>query len=59
MKVEMELLKLEEVQLNARRLEDELISWKSVLREILDVSNFNDVLVKFVALQNYSSIPSI
>lgn len=50
-KAEMGLLKLEEVQLNARKLEDELICWKSLLREIPDVSCFNDIPVKFAALQ--------
>ncbi|KAH7685202.1 Spindle assembly checkpoint component Mad1 protein [Dioscorea alata] len=50
-KAEMELLKLEELQLNAQKLEDELISWRSLLREIPDVSCFNDIPVKFAALQ--------
>ncbi|KAJ0972159.1 hypothetical protein J5N97_020118 [Dioscorea zingiberensis] len=47
----MELLKLEEAQLNAQKLEDELISWKSLLKEIPDVTCFNDILAKFAALQ--------
>ncbi|KAJ0972150.1 hypothetical protein J5N97_020109 [Dioscorea zingiberensis] len=50
-KAEMELLKLEEAQLNAQKLEDELISWKSLLKEIPDVTCFNDILAKFAALQ--------
>lgn len=54
-KAEMELLKLEELQLNARKLEDELISWRSLLGEIPDVSCFNDIPVKFAALQKYAS----
>lgn len=50
-KAETELSKLQEVQLNATKLEHELTSWKSLLNDIPDVSCFDDIPKKFAELQ--------
>ncbi|KAG6466882.1 hypothetical protein ZIOFF_075323 [Zingiber officinale] len=50
-KVEVELSKLQDVQLSAQKLELELVSWKSLLEELPDVSSLSDIPKKFAALQ--------
>lgn len=50
-KVEMELTRFQEVQLHAQRLESELTSWKSLLKQIPDVSCYDDIPKKFAYLQ--------
>ncbi|XP_074583195.1 mitotic spindle checkpoint protein MAD1 isoform X1 [Curcuma longa] len=50
-KVEAELSKLQDVQLSAQKLELELVSWKSLLEELPDVSSLNDIPKRFAALQ--------
>ncbi|KAK4402029.1 Mitotic spindle checkpoint protein MAD1 [Sesamum angolense] len=50
-RTELDLLKLSDLQLNVKRLEDELCTWKSVVREIPGVSSADDILPKFAALQ--------
>lgn len=52
-RAEMELSKLMEFQERAQKLELELLSWKSLLREIPDVSCYDDIPKKFAALQKY------
>ncbi|KAL8172278.1 hypothetical protein V2J09_024082 [Rumex salicifolius] len=48
---QIELLKLPEMQLALEKLEDELLSWKKISQDIPGVSNPEDVVVKFSALQ--------
>ncbi|RWW29602.1 hypothetical protein GW17_00005868 [Ensete ventricosum] len=55
-KAETELSKLQEVQLHAQNLELELVSWKSLLDELPDVSAVTDIPKKFAALQKYVEI---
>ncbi|KAI3984576.1 hypothetical protein MKX01_040453 [Papaver californicum] len=50
-RAEAELLKLQEVQLNSKKLEDELMSWKSLANDIPGISCAQDVPVKFAGLQ--------
>ncbi|WCJ18702.1 mitotic checkpoint family protein [Euphorbia peplus] len=50
-KAESELSKLQEMEINMGKLEDELSSWKRMIKEIPDVSCRDDVPVKFAALQ--------
>ncbi|KAK8964915.1 hypothetical protein KSP40_PGU010019 [Platanthera guangdongensis] len=50
-KVEMELTRFQEVQLHAQRLESELTSWKSLLKQIPDVSCYDDIPKKIAHLQ--------
>lgn len=52
-RAESELSKLREFELNMRKLEDELSSWKSMLKKIPDVSCCDDIPLKFSALQKY------
>lgn len=52
-RVEQELLKLQEVQQSMNQLEDELSSWKSLIKDIPGVSCSEDIPVKFAALQKY------
>ncbi|CAL9112838.1 unnamed protein product [Musa acuminata var. zebrina] len=51
-KAETELSKLQEAQVYAQNLELELVSWKSLLDELPDVSAVTDIPKKFAALQN-------
>ncbi|KAJ6937876.1 mitotic spindle checkpoint protein MAD1 isoform X1 [Populus alba x Populus x berolinensis] len=46
-----ELSKLLEFELNMKKLEDELSSWKSVIKDIPGVSCYDDIPAKFAALQ--------
>lgn len=50
-RVELDLLKLQDVQLSTTRLEDELSGWKSMMQEIPGVSCADDVPIKFAGLQ--------
>ncbi|PKA65043.1 hypothetical protein AXF42_Ash019055 [Apostasia shenzhenica] len=50
-KGELELSKLREVEIHAQKLECELTSWKSLLKEIPDVSCYDDVPKKIAQLQ--------
>ena len=52
-RAESELLKLPEIQLSMKKLEDELSSWKLMIKDIPGVSCPNDVPMKFAALQKY------
>lgn len=50
-RVEQELAKLQEVQQSMDQLEDELSSWKLLIRDIPGVSCSEDIPVKFASLQ--------
>lgn len=52
---ESELLKLSEIQLSAKKLEDELSSWRLMMEDIPGVSCADDIPFKFAALQKYVS----
>ncbi|CAA6663931.1 unnamed protein product [Spirodela intermedia] len=50
-KAEAELVKLQEVQFHAEKLENELKMWKSLINEIPGVSSFDDICKKIAGLQ--------
>lgn len=50
-KAELELSKLQEIELTVMKMEDELSSWKLLLKDIPGVSCSEDIPVKFAALQ--------
>lgn len=50
-RAEAELLKSQEVQLSMKMLEDELSSWKKIIKDIPGVLSCDDIPLKFVALQ--------
>ncbi|KAK1311238.1 hypothetical protein QJS10_CPA08g01223 [Acorus calamus] len=50
-RAEAELSTLQDIQINAKKLEDELISWKSLINEIPGVSSYGDIPKKFASLQ--------
>ncbi|CAK7357205.1 unnamed protein product [Dovyalis caffra] len=50
-RAESELSKLLEFELNMKKLEDELSSWKSAIKDIPGVSCYDDIPAKFAALQ--------
>lgn len=50
-RAESELHKLPEIQLSMKKLEDELSSWKLMIKDIPGVSCSDDVPMKFAALQ--------
>ncbi|KAD6795496.1 hypothetical protein E3N88_06392 [Mikania micrantha] len=50
-RAESEVMKLSEAQLNEKKLEDELSSWKSMMKEIPGVTSAADIPLKFEALQ--------
>ena len=50
-RAEIELSKLQEIQLSIRKVEDELSSWKLLIKEIPGVSCSEDIPMKFAALQ--------
>lgn len=50
-RAELDLLKLQDVQLSTKKLEDELCGWKSMMQEIPGVSCADDVPPKFAGLQ--------
>ncbi|CAA0824809.1 Mitotic spindle checkpoint protein MAD1 [Striga hermonthica] len=50
-RAEFDLFKLADLQLNVKKLEDELSTWTSVVNEIPGVSSADDIPTKFAALQ--------
>ncbi|KAJ6931930.1 mitotic spindle checkpoint protein MAD1-like isoform X1 [Populus alba x Populus x berolinensis] len=50
-RAESELSKLLEFELNMKKLEDEMSSWKLAIKDIPGVSSYDDIPVKFAALQ--------
>ncbi|KAJ0513900.1 putative spindle assembly checkpoint component Mad1 [Helianthus annuus] len=50
-RAESEVLKLSEAQINGKKLEDELSSWKSIIKDIPGVTSAADIPLKFEALQ--------
>ncbi|KAJ0876455.1 putative spindle assembly checkpoint component Mad1 [Helianthus annuus] len=52
-RAESEVLKLSEAQINGKKLEDELSSWKSIIKDILGVTSAADTPLKFEALQKF------
>lgn len=52
-RAESELSKLQEFEQNMKKLEDELSSWKSMINDIPGVSCYDDIPIKFAALQKY------
>ncbi|KAL6545686.1 hypothetical protein OROGR_009560 [Orobanche gracilis] len=50
-RAELDLLKLPDLHLNIKKLEDELLSFQSVVKEIPGVSSADDLPTKFAALQ--------
>ncbi|MED6205685.1 coiled-coil domain-containing protein mad1 [Stylosanthes scabra] len=50
-RLESELSKLQDVQLNIEKLEDQISSWKLMIKDIPGVSCFEDLPIKFAALQ--------
>ncbi|KAK1266334.1 hypothetical protein QJS04_geneDACA009091 [Acorus gramineus] len=50
-RAEAELSTLQDIQINAKKMEDELISWKSLINEIPGVSSYGDIPKKFASLQ--------
>ncbi|KAL1334405.1 hypothetical protein HN51_063326 [Arachis hypogaea] len=50
-RVESELSKLQDVQLNIEKLEDQISSWRLMIKDIPGVSCFEDIPIKFSALQ--------
>lgn len=53
-RTELELLRLCEMELSVKKLEDELAAWKSLVKEIPGVYTADDVPRKFAALQKYA-----
>lgn len=56
-KAEMELNRLQEIQVHAQKFESELTSWKSLLNLIPDVSCYDDIPKKYSQLQKYFFCP--
>lgn len=54
-RAESELSKLHDIQLNMKKLEDQISSWRVMITDIPGVSCFEDLPVKFAALQKYVS----
>ncbi|XP_020230705.1 mitotic spindle checkpoint protein MAD1 [Cajanus cajan] len=50
-RAESELFKLQDVQLNMKKLEDQITSWRIMIKDIPGVSCFEDLPDKFAALQ--------
>ncbi|KAL5993226.1 hypothetical protein ACLOJK_014149, partial [Asimina triloba] len=50
-RAEKELSEMQVVQQNMKNLEDELMSWRSLLKEIPEVSSHDDIPRKFTRLQ--------
>lgn len=55
-RAESEISKLSEAQVNGKRLEDELSSWESIMKEIPGVTSAADIPLKFEAL--HKSVPT-
>ncbi|XP_071716327.1 mitotic spindle checkpoint protein MAD1 [Rutidosis leptorrhynchoides] len=49
-RAELEISKLSEAQINAKKLEDELSLWESIMKEIPGVTSATDIPLKFEAL---------
>lgn len=54
-KAESDLLKLSDIQLSAKKLEDELSSWKSMMKDIPGLTCANEIPIKFASLQKFVS----
>lgn len=54
-RAELDLLKLSDIQLSAKKLEDELSAWKLMMKDIPGVSCADDLPLKFAGLQKYVS----
>ncbi|MCI14003.1 early endosome antigen 1-like, partial [Trifolium medium] len=54
-RAESELSKLYDVQSNMKKLEDQISSWRSMIKDIPGISCFEDMPDKFAALQKYVS----
>lgn len=54
-RAELELLKLSNLKSNMKNLEDEVSTWKSVIKELPGVSSVDDIPSEFAALQKYVS----
>lgn len=54
-KAESNLLKLSDIQLSAKKLEDELSSWKSMMKDIPGLTCANEIPIKFASLQKFVS----
>jgi len=54
-RAESELSKLQDIQLNMKKLEDQISSWRMMITDIPGVTCFEDLPVKFAALQKYVS----
>ncbi|CAJ1940453.1 unnamed protein product [Sphenostylis stenocarpa] len=50
-RAESELSKLQDIQLNMKKLEDQISSWRMMITDLPGVSCFEDLPVKFAALQ--------
>ncbi|KAL1564877.1 coiled-coil domain-containing protein mad1, variant 2 [Salvia divinorum] len=50
-RAELELLKLSDLKSNMKNMEDELSTWKSVIKELPGVSSVDDIPSEFAALQ--------
>ncbi|KAH6825923.1 mitotic checkpoint family protein [Perilla frutescens var. hirtella] len=50
-RAELDLLKLSDLQSNVKNLEDELSTWKSLIKELPGVSSADDIPSEFAALQ--------
>lgn len=48
---EKELLEFKAIQLDAKKLEDELISWRSILDDVPDITCRDDVPKKLASLE--------
>jgi len=54
-RAESELSKLQDTQLNMKKLEDQISSWRMMITDVPGVTCFEDIPVKFAALQKYVS----
>lgn len=54
-KAESDLLKLSDIQLSAKKLEDELSSWKSMMKDVPGLTCANEIPIKFASLQKFVS----
>lgn len=54
-RAESDVHKLSDIQLRLKELEDEISTWKSMIKDIPGVSRADDLPLKFGALQKYVS----
>ena len=52
-RAELEISKLSEAHVNAKKLEDELSSWESMMKEIPGVTSAAEIPLKFEALRKF------